>query len=203
VLTFPQNLRGLGWPVSRTSDWDGEKQKAQSGKMVLWSAYSFPLWHWQLTFNYLKDIPGDANGAYNPITDLQKIVGFYNQNGGPYGGIFWFNDLNDNTATAEPLGIGDGATTQWQLLRTYGGFTEPVQAPQTWTIYLNGVAQGSGFTVSPTGLVTFTAAPGAGVEISWTGTYFWNVHFEDGTDQEEWMYQIWRLKTCKLEMFKF
>ncbi len=77
------------------------------------------------------------------------------------------------SATDQPIGTGNGAATQFQLLKRYTSgaqswtraITKPVAG--TVTIALNGTPQASGWSVSTTtGLVTFTTAPAAGVTIT-------------------------------------
>lgn len=74
--------------------------------------------------------------------------------------------------------VGDGTTTVFQLSiiyvdsvrNTFRKITRPVTG--YINIYLNSVLQASGYTVDvTTGLVTFSAAPGAGVAIQWAGLY--------------------------------
>ena len=354
TLALYPTVRGLGWPVTRTLEWDTLIQKVSSGKELRLSYYTFPINHWLLTYNYLKDNPADpynpyasfpingnflsgvagwatqsgaaiaqdtaspfAGGGYSakvtgsvsqagahpasqlsvspgqpvfvsawtksdgifvpqiwvrwwnssgvtggaaasgtvstawaPIsisgmapagtigadvyigrgdatggsqsgwfadvslslqpgaqnvsgyTDLQLIEGFYNSQQGRFG-MFLFNDPNDNFVSAQQIAIGDGTATQFQLVRTRGGFTEPVQAPQTWNIYLNGTLQSSGFSVSSAGVLSFGTAPGSGVIITADLTYCWNARFDDDSaDFEQFMYQLWRRKQVKLVQVK-
>jgi hypothetical protein len=60
------------------------------------------------------------------LAELQALVGFFNARGGSFDD-FLFLDPDDNTATANAFGIGDGTTTAYQLLRSYGAFAEPVR----------------------------------------------------------------------------
>ena len=77
--------------------------------------------------------------------------------------------LEDSVYSGQPIGIGDGATRSFQIVRNFGGFLEAVQNPmnQTAAIYLNGVSkvQGSDYTIA-NGVVTFTTPPGPGVSIT-------------------------------------
>jgi hypothetical protein len=59
--------------------------------------------------------------------ELQTLVGFYGQHGGQFDS-FLFKDPDDNTVTAQLFATGDGATTTFQLLRDFGGYSEPVFA---------------------------------------------------------------------------
>lgn len=80
-----------------------------------------------------------------------------------------FGGATDVSVLHVPFFSGDGTTTTAQLLDTSGdvltsGFT--VQ-----TIEVDGaVLDGSAYTVSATGLVTFTTAPIAGAQVTWSGS---------------------------------
>lgn len=86
-----------------------------------------------------------------------------------------------SVTTPMQFATGDAATTDFQLRRKYssGAFdayrkvTKPrssIDAPTK--IYLDSVEQTSGYTVDyATGIVTFSVAPGDGVEIAWAGLY--------------------------------
>ena len=68
------------------------------------------------------------------------------------------------------------------------------QLPQ---IFVNGVLKtpGTDYTISSSGLVTFTAAPAAGAQLSWIGSYFFRVRFDlDAAEFNEFLYQLWDLK---------
>jgi uncharacterized protein (TIGR02217 family) len=194
---FPA-LPGLEYPVVRTPM--GGKtliQTSVSGKenrAALWTA---PRWRWTLSFNFLRDLI-DAN-------DFRALVGFYLARQGSYDS-FLFNDVDDNQAAAQPIGAGDGATTQFQLVRTLGGFTEPVLAPNSVaTVYLNGTpAAGSTWSANPGGgVLTFTTAPGAGVAITADFTFYWPVRFmADEYDFAKFMNLLWEQKKLDLISLK-
>ena len=95
---------------------------------------------------------------------------------------FRFKDWGDHKSclpsgaplpTDQAIGTGDGTTTAFQLVKRYTSgaqsWTRAIAKPMTGTvrIALGGVEQLSGWTVdTATGLVTFGAAPGAGVAIT-------------------------------------
>jgi uncharacterized protein (TIGR02217 family) len=113
--------------------------------------------------------------------DLAAVVAFFEARNGRLHG-FRFKDWADfkscppsqtPAATNQSIGTGNGAATQFQLLKRYTSgaqswtraITKPVAG--TVTIALNGTPQASGWSVSTaTGLVTFTTAPAAGVAIT-------------------------------------
>jgi uncharacterized protein (TIGR02217 family) len=115
------------------------------------------------------------NVAYGVRTQAQldTLIGFFRARKGRADG-FRFKDWADYKVLAQIIGTGNGALTQFQLVKTYssGSVTESrtIKKPVAGTvnIYFNGTLQaGSIFSVNYTnGLVTFTAAPANGVAIT-------------------------------------
>ena len=113
--------------------------------------------------------------------DLAEVVAFFEARNGRLHG-FRFKDWADFKSCLpsqtpgpidQPIGTGNGSTTQFQLTNRYTSgaqswmraITKPVAG--TVTIALNGAPLASGWSVSTTtGLVTFTTAPAAGVAIT-------------------------------------
>ena len=113
--------------------------------------------------------------------DLAAVVAYFEARNGRLHG-FRFKDWADFKSclpsqtpgpTNQPIGTGNGSTTQFQLTKRYTSgaqfwtraITKPVAG--SVTIALNGATQASGWSVSTvSGLVTFTTAPGAGVAIT-------------------------------------
>lgn len=133
---------------------------------------TIPLYSYALKYEFLRT--DDA------FAELQTLVGFFNLMGGGFD-TFLFEDVDDNTATAQPFGVGDGTTTTFQLLRSFGGFAEPVtalQATPTPQVYANGSPAGS-YGISAAGIVTFAGPPAAGVSLTWTGKFYRRCAFSD------------------------
>lgn len=209
LTTLQQNntqVRGLTWPIKRTPEFSTQVQQASSGKEIRLSYWSTPLWHWELSLDYLYDNPNNLYGS-NPDTDLVTIQGFYLQMQGRFG-TFLFDDPQDDTVYGQPIASGDGTTTTFQLIRTRGGFTEPIQAPFTDPppiVYLNGVRKnyGTDYSVDAIGQIVFVVAPGGGTNITSDFSYYWLVRFDDDSaEYEEFMYQLWKLKSVKLVQVK-
>ena len=113
--------------------------------------------------------------------DLAAVVAFFEARNGRLQG-FRFKDWADfkscppsqtPEATDQPIGTGNGSTTEFQLAKRYTSgaqswsraITKPVAG--TVTIALNGTPQASGWSVSTTtGLVTFDTAPAAGAVLT-------------------------------------
>ncbi len=113
--------------------------------------------------------------------DLAAVVAFFEARNGRLHG-FRFKDWADFKScvpsqtpgpTDQPIGTGNGTTTQFQLIKRYTSgaqswtraITKPVAGAVT--IAVNGTPQASGWSVSTaTGLVTFATAPAAGVAVT-------------------------------------
>ena len=118
---------------------------------------------------------------------LESLIAFFRARKGRAIG-FRFKDWTDYKVTGQNIGTGDGARTQFQLIRTYSnGGTEEyrvVSKPVTGSVsvYKNGVLQTSGVTINhTTGLVVFTVAPENGVVV--TANFEFDVPVRFDTDK--------------------
>lgn len=180
-------LRGQGFLSKKTPTWKTETKEALSGRESNRQLWSYPRWQFSMDHEFIN------NSASLP--DLKKMFTFFNSKRGSYK-QFLYLDPEDSTATDAPVAVGNGTATQFQLTRTltYGGitFTEPVQGFfGTPVIKLNGTPTVA-FTMNEYGLVTFTSAPGNGVVITWTGTFFFVCKFdEDELDISQFASKFW------------
>ncbi|MEM7499136.1 MAG: DUF2460 domain-containing protein [Pseudomonadota bacterium] len=123
----------------------------------------------------------DAGLGVRTLDDLAEVVAFFEARRGMLHAFRWKDWLDNKScapsaepaATDQAIGTGDGATVAFPLVKTYepGAYAEsrviakPVEG--SVSVALGGAAQGSGFTVDyATGIVTFDAAPGAGVAVT-------------------------------------
>jgi hypothetical protein len=113
---FP-SLPGLTWGTTKTPEWKTIVQESVSGKELAASLMTYPRWTYTLSYEFLR------SGAQ---TELQTLVGFFNARRGKFDD-FLYTDPDDNAVTSQQFGTGDGTSTVFALVRTYGGFTEPVQ----------------------------------------------------------------------------
>jgi uncharacterized protein (TIGR02217 family) len=185
---FP-TLIGLTYPVIRRPVWRTIKQESLSGKRTRLPMRVIPQWQYELPYDMLR------SDSVN--LEWQTLLGFYNSVlGAAY--LFQFNDVDDNAVTTQSFGTGDGTTTQFQLVRSLGGFIEPVYAVNgAPSIFVNGVLKTvtTDYTIGSTGVVTFVVAPGNTLPLTWTGSYYWLARFDD--DQEDFskfMNKFWELK---------
>ncbi len=85
---------------------------------------------------------------------------------------FLYTDATDNTVIAQSIGTGNGSTTTFQLVRSFGGFVEPILAPNAvTTVYDNGTPVAA-ISAPTNGTLTQTSAGSLGattyyVKTSW------------------------------------
>lgn len=184
---FP-TLPGLTWNVHKAPEWKTKVQQAISGRELRAAFRQYPLYRFTLAFDFLR---ADSVNA-----ELQALLGFFNARQGSFDS-FLYTDPTDATVTAQSFGTGNGATTQFKLVRTYGGAIEPVMNLNgNPAIYKAGVLQTAGthYTIS-NGLVTFVAAPANGNALTWTGSYYYRCRFADDTaDFDNFLHELWTLK---------
>lgn len=99
---------------------------------------------------------------------------------------FLFRDWNDYQLTDEVIGVGDGATTVFQIVKHYGTTTvaggRRVARVTAVTVELDGVGTGAYELDDATGVITFDAAPGVGVVITVSCEFDVEVHFAQPID---------------------
>lgn len=173
VPTFP-TTPGLTYPVKRALMWRTDREESFSGVEMRYPTRNLPKWSYELEFSVLR--------SSTALPEWQALASFFNNLQGA-NGLFKYVDPMDYTATAQLFGSGDGAETDFQLVRTGppggGTFSEPVYAPTTITeITVAGVPTVA-YTIGDTGIITFAVAPADGAALAWTGTYGWLCYFDD------------------------
>ena len=118
IPTFPV-LPGIGFP-KRSPVWSTIKQPSVGGQESRFAQWSYPKWRYEIPFEVLRN--------YSGFTEFDSLAGFYNQMYGS-AGFFQYNDPQDGLIVNQPLANGDGTTTAFQLVRSKGGFAEPVFLP--------------------------------------------------------------------------
>lgn len=190
---FP-TLKGIAWPVTVTPVWNNQVQVSVTGRRVTSTYQQYPLFKFKVSFNFLL------------AADFNTLMAFFNQQGGNLT-PFWLDaGVGQDSVSGQVIGTGDGTTTTFTLLRSYGGFTEPVAAsfgsPSAYESgsYTSGVVWNNP-TNGPAS-VTFNTAPVAGKVITWTGSYHFQCYFTKGsTDIEEFASQLYSSKSLEMETF--
>ena len=193
TTVFP-NLPGQEFKVIRSPIWAGtQKQYNISGKEVSTSNWSYPIYEWTVAWSVLRQ--GAVSGQNQ--TEFAQLLGFYNDMQGSYDS-FLYTDVYDNSVTDQSLGLGTGSKTVFSLIRALGGFeivSQPLYAPNVVTnVKINGVIQapanytvtfwGTGNANGP-GKIIFNTAPGNGLTVTATFTFYWPCKFQqDGCEFE-------------------
>jgi uncharacterized protein (TIGR02217 family) len=135
----------------------------------------------------------DARYGVRDLDDLHAVIQIFNVAGGRLRG-FRFKDWSDfrscpplqsPDATDQPFGVGDGATTSFQLVKRYAFgasyFDRTIRKPVAGEILVaaNGAPLPAGWSLNAaTGLVTFDAAPSVGAVLTWGGEFDVPVRFD-------------------------
>lgn len=138
------------------------------------------------------DLSYGLQDSDDPLGDFAAILAMYRAH---FGKLYpWrFKDWSDYTATDELFGNGDGATTQFPLVKTYDPSQILLNTPGTYfyvraitllatapIIKINDVTQTvtTDYTVSDGGIVTFASAPAGSTNLTWTGEFDVPVRFD-------------------------
>lgn len=123
----------------------------------------------------------DAGMGLRNVNDLHDVIEFWEARYGQLYGFRWKDwadfksckTKNFPTFTDQTIGVGDGTTTTFQLVKNYisasSSYSRPIRKPVAGTVLIgkNGVAQASGWSVdTTTGVITFTSAPANGHTIT-------------------------------------
>ena len=157
---FPASVPGLGYTVKWTPTFFNQTIVTPSGAAIQSAFAAAPIHTFELTYVRLGDPSGPPSGSA-----LQAMLGFYLALGGGNGRFLYFNP-DDNTRVGQAIGTGDGVTTAFPIVRTYGApgyqLTEPIGWCQDLTdplvsvspkVYYDGVPQlrVNGYTPDPGG----------------------------------------------------
>ena len=122
----------------------------------------------------------DAGVGVRSEADLSALIAFFRARRGQAHG-FRFSDPLDRTtalpggvvtATDQPLGRGNGGTTRFSLVKTYGGPDDPqarrITRPVAGSVLVAvaGVVRANGWTLADGGHVDFDVAPPAGAAVT-------------------------------------
>ena len=140
----------------------------------------------------------DAGFGIRSLDDLETLIAFFEARQGQLYGFRW-KDWSDYkscpasstvTCVDQPIGTGDGATTDFPLTKTYQSgaqnYAREVTKPVAGTVHvgLDGIDQveGTDYTVdTATGVISFTTAPAGGTSV--TAGYEFDVPVRFDTDR--------------------
>ena len=190
--TFP-TLTTLAWSVDVKPKFGTLIAEHVSGRETRTQRFANPYFDIEFTYEALR-----SAAAYQ---ELQSIAGFFEAMSGQ-DTPFWVAPPGLSTAQGQMIGTGDGVTTAFPLVAWIGDYAGPVYgASGVSAVYLNGVSQATGWTVSAGYLpaIAFATAPSSGAAITADFGLLWLCRFADDVqDFEEFMAQLFELRTLRL-----
>lgn len=167
-----------GWSIEKTKTpiWKSNVYESESGRETRTQKWSFPRYRIELNYNFITD--NSIQSVTLAKGELEKLQGFFNSVGGNFEDFLYRDDV-ENHCENQTFAVGDGVSIQFQLVRSLPDWIEPVrgivEAPH---IFING-EETTAFRYSNTGLIIFDEAPPAGSLLSWSGSYYFRVRFEN------------------------
>ncbi|ENT1483089.1 hypothetical protein DU412_08630 [Neisseria gonorrhoeae] len=191
--TFP----GLKWGRKKTAVWSTGTQKSASGREFRTAYYTYPQWRFSLSFEVLR--------TKASVNELEKLAGFFNARKGSFES-FLYEDPADNAVTDQPVGNTVQGVARYQLVRSMGGFIEPVSAvKERPAVKVGGtaLAYGRDYTVTDKGVLVFNMPQPPGRPITWTGGFYFRVRFtSDTVDFENVLGSLWAAKKIEFTSVK-
>ena len=182
-------LPGQEFVAKKSPQWSTGIKRAASGREIRIPYWSFPLWSFQVKYEFLRQRPPSKD-------ELGQLWAFFNSRQGK-AGFFYYLDPNDNQVSNQVVGVGDGLRIGFQLNRTVGAnspspFVEPVAVIWTQPTVTVGGAATTAFTIGPYGAIQFSTAPAAGAQIVWSGQFLFLCRFdEDQLDASQMFKDLW------------
>lgn len=181
----------LAWKNSRTPEFRTQIASAENGLESRAIKWVYPRWHWKLNYEVL----GQSGHEYGD--QLRPIVGHFLVHKGA-GDTFLFQDPEDFSMTDQVIGVGNGTTKNFQIVRTYGGFVEPMYEIKSGTLVVKVNGSTTGVTQT-NGLVTFISAPALGASITATCQFYFRVRFEQDLQEfENFTYLLHAMREVRL-----
>lgn len=190
---FNTPLPGLAFSVHKRPQFNTRISEAASGHEIRNALMDYPRWEFELTYEFLEDSSGAESS-------LKTIMGFFLSRQGSFDS-WLFKDPDDYKVEGGLLGIADGVSPGFYLLRYIGDFGEPVgqvDTTNTINVYADGVLVDPGdYTVVLPNLIEFDSAPANGVEVTADFQFFFACRFiEDSMDFEKFSDKLWNLQEC-------
>ena len=191
---FPGNLPGLKFNDTFTPVLSTLIKRSTSGREYRASLFPYPLYRFSRSYELLR------NGGN--WTEFKTLVGFYLSRYGAWDS-FLFEASFDCNANNQVIGTGNGSGKNFQMVRDFGGWIDPVMnvnSTPTPIVKVNGVNNAAWtFNYLDSGVLTFTgAAPANGATISVTANYYHRVRFEEFTEGSDafaqFMYNLFEAK---------
>ncbi len=189
---FP-TLAGRSYSAHKNPIWSTQVRSSASGREFALGKRTYPQWRFKIPFEVLR-----AAGSF---TEYQQLVGFINARRGRFDD-FLYLDPRDYLVSDQAFGTGDGVTTSFELVRSLGGFVEPVGAAMAATIKVAGVTTGVTWNAD-LNKVIFAAPPAAAAALTWSGDFYFRCRFlQDETTIEQFMCDLHTAKSIEFKTFR-
>ena len=190
-------LPGWKWGAKKTPVWSTNIQKSANGRELRAAYYSYPQWRFSLSFEVLR--------TKAAINELERLAGFFNARRGSFES-FLYEDPTDNAVTDQLVGNTVTGVTRYQLVRSCGGFVEPVVAVKDRPAVKVGgrpLTYGRDYAVTDKGVLVLNTPQAAGQPITWSGGFYFRVRFmADTADFENIIGHLWAAKKIEFVSVK-
>lgn len=186
---------------------------AVSGRETTVLTQAFPLWEFELTYEYLRSGTDNITSyqQYLALREYEKIATLFLACKGRYG-RFFFSDPGDNSRSVQTIGTGNGVRTRFRVVRSLGigamTSVEPVGgvdlADFIPLVEVNGSPVDPGdFYIDGNDLQTlvFFSPPVGAITMKFY-YYYYCQFMEDLQDFEEFMANLHRISTLKFRSTK-
>lgn len=181
LVKFPRII-SLAWKSTKAQKWDTKIKTAGSGKVRTMTTWKYPQYTITTEFAVLTS------------EEYKELMGFYSKTKGGTIPFLWL-DPEDNEEKG--VRLGTGAEGQWQAVRLFGDFIEPVYHVENVKLYANGAPLRA---VSDKGVIKLaqgqTVAPNAVITADYT--YYWLVRFSGDMTAEYIYTDVYKSKSFKL-----
>ena len=181
LVKFPRII-SLAWKSTKAQKWDTKIKTAGSGKVRTMTTWKYPQYTITTEFAVLTS------------EEYKELMGFYSKTKGGTIPFLWL-DPEDNEEKG--VRLGTGAEGQWQAVRRFGDFIEPVYHVENVKLYANGAPLRA---VSDKGVIKLaqgqTVAPNAVITADYT--YYWLVRFSGDMTAEYIYTDVYKSKSFKL-----
>lgn len=177
----------VAWNNTKTQRWDTKVQKYGRGGRKTLSRWAYPEWVLDCEYTCLNE------------AEKEYMAGFFAMVRGQHSPFLW-KDLDDYKQEKVRIGVGDGETIGYQLVRNYADlFVEPVYGVVDGTLTVFVDDEPIEIASENEGWIELTSPPAPGTVITATFEYYWRVAFDD--DELDWTnfwYGFYKLNKFRL-----
>ena len=174
-------IKSLAWKSSKMQHWDTKSKRSGSGRVRTMTTWRYPQYTITTEFAYLKP------------EEYKKMMGFVSQIQGGTEPFLWL-DPEDNEEKG--IVLGKGSQGEWQAVRRFGDYTEPVAYVENVKLYADGTLIEHVTTDGGTIRTSDTVSPDAVITADYT--YYWKVLLSGDFTAELEYKDVYKSKSFKL-----